>query len=65
MSYEYVKRTYNVDPKVGSWVTHTVTKRTGVIVREDKSQGHYVQVRFGEDKHALPCHPTELQYSLS
>jgi len=65
MTYDYVRRTYNVDPQVGHWVTHTITKKTGVIVREDKSAGHYVQVRFEGQKHAVPCHPTELQYSLS
>lgn len=63
--YDYVRRTYDVDPQVGLWVTHTVTGRKGVITREDKSAGHYVQVKFEGYKKALPCHPTELQYSIA
>ena len=62
MSYEYIKRTYPVDPKVGMRVRHKVTKRLGWIAREDRSAGHYVQVRFDGDTHALPCHPTEIDY---
>jgi hypothetical protein len=61
--YEYVRRAYGVDPTVGQRVRHTVTKRFGTIAREDKSQGQYVQVRFDGKKFALPCHPTELNYS--
>ena len=63
MQYEYVRRAYGVEPIVGQRVTHTVTRKSGVIAREDKSQGHYVQVRFDGQKHTLPCHPTELDYS--
>lgn len=63
MPYDYVRRTYSVDPKPGKTVTHTVTGKIGVITREDKSQGHYVQVRFAGQKHSLPCHPTELDYA--
>jgi actin-like ATPase involved in cell morphogenesis len=62
-SYEYVRRAYGVDPVVGQRVRHTVTKRFGTIVRENKSQGQHVQVRFDDKKFALPCHPTELNYS--
>lgn len=61
-SYEYVRRAYGVSPEIGARVQHTVTKRFGVIAREDKSQGHYVQVRFDGQKHRSPCHPTELDY---
>lgn len=63
MSYEYVKRAYNVSPEIGARVQHTVTKRYGVIAREDTSQGHYVQVRFDGWRHRMPCHPTELDYA--
>ncbi len=63
MAYDYVRRTYDVSPVIGGRVTHTVTKKSGVIAREDKSQGHYVQVRFDGMKHVLPCHPTELEYA--
>lgn len=62
MSYDYVKRTYGVEPKVGQKVKHAVTGRTGIVAREDKSAGHYVQVRFDDKRFALPCHPTELVY---
>src|SRR4051812_16587469 len=61
MGYDYVKRTYGVDLKVGQMVRHTVTGDSGVVAREKKSQGHYVQVRFGRRRFALPCHPTELE----
>lgn len=61
MAYEYVKKNYALQPIVGRCVQHTVTKRFGKIAREDRSQGHYVQVRFQDDRHALPCHPDELK----
>ena len=62
MSYDYIKRTYPVFPKVGERVRHTVTKVTGTIKRENKSQSHYVQVKFDGLNHLSPCHPTELEY---
>lgn len=65
MAYDYVRRSYDVNPVVGQRVTHTVTKESGLVAREDKSQGHYVQVRFDGRKHASPCHPTELVYHES
>lgn len=63
MSYEYVKRTYSVNPKVGLRVRHHETKRLGRITREDRGAAHYVQVRFDGDKHSLPCHPLALDYA--
>jgi hypothetical protein len=63
MSYDYIKRTYGVHPRVGARVQHTVTHRCGTIRREDKGVGHYVQVCFDGDKASLPCHPTELDYN--
>lgn len=59
MAYDYVRRTYGVDLKVGQMVRHTVTGNSGFVAREKKSQGHYVQVLFGFA--LLPCHPTELE----
>ena len=61
-TYDYVKRTYQVNPRVGGRVTHLLTKRSGTIVREKPSQGHYVMVKFDERKFPSPCHPTELDY---
>lgn len=63
MSYDYIKRAYATSPEVGARVRHTETNRNGVITRENRSQSHYVQVRFDGDKHSLPCHPTALDYS--
>ena len=60
--YDYVKRTYPVEPQVGARVTHQVTKRSGTIAREKASQAHYVMVRFDGQKFSSPCHPTELDY---
>lgn len=62
MSYEYVKRAYGHEPIPGNVVQHTVTKKFGQIARESPSQGHYVMVKFDGGKHALPCHPDELDY---
>ena len=62
MAYDYIKRMYGVQPVIGNRVRHTVTNREGVISREDKNQGHYVQVKFDGQKHSLPCHPDELRY---
>lgn len=63
MSYEYIKRTYSFVPKVGRRVRHTVTTNYGVICPEDRSQGHYVMVKFDGKKFSLPCHPGELEYN--
>lgn len=62
MAYEYIKRTYAVTPEIGGRVRHHVTNKEGTIAREDRSASHYVQVRFDGDAHALPCHPTEMDY---
>ncbi len=63
MSYDYIKRTYAFQPKVGRRVRHTVTENFGIITREDRSQGHYVQVRFDGQSFSKPCHPMELEYN--
>jgi hypothetical protein len=62
MAYEYVTRVYGVSPVVGQRVQHKETKRFGVVVREDRSRSHYVQVRFDGQNFALSCHPTALDY---
>lgn len=62
MAYDYIKRTYSFVPEIGSRVRHTETQREGIISREDKSAGHYVQVKFDGMNHARPCHPGELRY---
>lgn len=63
MAYEYIKRTYKFQPEIGRRVKHTVTKNEGVIAREDRSAGHYVQVRFDGRRFVSPCHPDELEYT--
>jgi hypothetical protein len=60
--YDYIKRTYPADPQVGGRVTHQVTKKSGTIARENKSQAHYVMVKFDGQKFSSPCHPTEFDY---
>jgi hypothetical protein len=62
MAYDYIKRSYKFQPEVGRRVRHTVMQDQGVIAREDKSAGHYVQVKFDGRKFASPCHPDELEY---
>lgn len=62
MSYDYIKRAYTFCPEIGKQVRHTVTGKVGVIRPEDRSQGHYVQVRFADRNFSLPCHPMELEY---
>lgn len=62
MSYDYVKKAYKFQPEIGRRVRHTETNGEGVIVREDRSAGHYVQVRFDGRKHGASCHPDALEY---
>lgn len=62
MSYDYVKRTYAVEPRVGERVRHKETEQVGTISRENPGQGHYVMVRFDGTTHPLPCHPMALDY---
>jgi hypothetical protein len=63
VSYDYVKRAYGVDPRIGARVQHTVTKRFGRIAREKASAAHYVNVIFDGLGFSKPCHPTELDYT--
>lgn len=62
MSYEYVRRTYGVNPVPGQRVRHQETGKLGVIVHENVSAAHYVHVRFDHLKFSLPCHPNALDY---
>lgn len=61
MTYDYVRRTYGVDPTVGDQVRHSVTRYDGVVTPENPSQAHYVMVRFGDRRFSSPCHPGELE----
>jgi hypothetical protein len=62
MSYDYIRRTYNVTPRVGQRVRHTETGKHGEVTREDPSAGHYVQVKFNGHIFVVPCHPLALEY---
>lgn len=63
MSYDYVRQAYGVNPVVGERVRHHTRRagKDGTIARE-RSPNHYVHVLFDGEKHALPCHPTEMDY---
>ena len=56
MAYEYIKRTYGVDPQVGRRITHY--GRPGQIVRPI-GDPQYLRVRFVGRKHADNVHPTD------
>lgn len=58
--YDYVRRTYGVDPIPGQRARFT-DGREGVIARR-QSYDNYVYVTFDGGKHAVPCHPTDLTY---
>lgn len=60
--YDYIRGYYDFKPIVGRRVMHDETRKEGVITREKRSHGHYVQVRFDGMKHSLPCHPSSLVY---
>lgn len=61
LAYGYVRRTYNVDPVPGHRVSHHVTGRQGTICTPH-AEDQYVHVRFDGDKHALRCHPMEIDF---
>lgn len=60
-AYAYIQKTYGLTFKVGQRVRHTVNGGSGMVTREDRSQSHYVQVRFDDRKFSVPCHPQELE----
>jgi hypothetical protein len=62
MSYGFIQGYYGLQFTPGLRVQHTVTKECGKVGREDRSQMHYVMVRFDGRKHASPCHPRELVF---
>lgn len=57
MSFEYIRRYYEVPAKRGGRVEWTTSKgvRTGTIT----SATNYVYVRFDDATHAVPIHPQE------
>jgi hypothetical protein len=63
--YEYVKRTYGVNPVIGSKVALCTDGRTptrrGVIVRK-RCYDNYVRVRFDGQSFDSPVHPLDLLY---
>lgn len=63
MNYDYIRQAYGVSYEVGERVQHTVTKRIGTVVREGRTNVHYVRVRFGSSTSKSRnsyCHPLEL-----
>lgn len=63
MAYDYIRRTYGVDPKVGRRIT--MDGKPGVIVRPKGDPAH-LQVRFDGQKHTVPVHPTwEVVYLIA
>lgn len=55
MAYDYIRRTYGVDPKVGQRIT--MGGRPGVIVRP-RGDPQYLRVRFDGQTHVSNVHPT-------
>lgn len=62
--YDYIRRTYGVDPVPGERAIFIEYKhRPEVVIQpEDPSMGHYVMARFPGQDHASPCHPKALEY---
>ena len=56
MAYEYIKRHYGVDPKIGQRITHY--GKPGQIVRP-VGDPQYLNVRFDGQKHTSNVHPTD------
>ena len=58
--YEYIRRTYGVDPQIGQRVT--VAGKSGTILRPI-GDPQYLRVRFDDRPFAVPVHPTwEITY---
>lgn len=64
MPYRYIERTYGTTFKPGDRVRHTVTGGVGEV-RPVRGDPQYYNVRFDGQKHALPCHPGELEAASS
>lgn len=60
MAYEYVRRIYGVDPKVGQRVSCD-----GLMGKIAPAEGdpQYVEVKFDGRDFTSPCHPTSLDYN--
>lgn len=65
MSYKYIRRCYCIDVPVGHYVQHVITGRFGIVMPENVSHGHYVQVQFEGDDFQSNCHPDELDYDVA
>lgn len=61
MAYEYVKKTYGVQPEPGMRVAIEYSKQTGTIARK-RHYTHYVFVKLDGHKHSRPYHPLDLIY---
>lgn len=62
MPYDYIRRTYGVDPKVGQAIT--MDGKLGTIIRPQGDPA-YLRVRFEGQKHAVNVHPTwEVDYTI-
>lgn len=55
MAYDYIRRTYNVDPVPSQRIT--MDGRPGTILRPS-GDPLYLRVRFDGQKHASNVHPT-------
>jgi hypothetical protein len=55
VTYDYIRRTYCVDPRVGQRIT--MDGRPGVIIRPQGDPA-YLRVRFDGQLHASNAHPT-------
>ncbi|HET8638122.1 MAG TPA: hypothetical protein VFL96_14835 [Acidobacteriaceae bacterium] len=55
MAYDYIRRTYGVEPQIGQRIT--MDGKPGVIVRP-QGDPQYLRVRFDGQKHVSNVHPT-------
>ncbi|SCM75412.1 conserved hypothetical protein [uncultured Pleomorphomonas sp.] len=60
MSYDYIRQAYGVVFEIGDRVQHASTLKVGTVVREGKTNKHYVRVRFAPNRRSY-CHPLELK----
>ncbi len=61
MAYDYIRRTYGVEPVIGQRIT--VNGRPGVIARP-QGDPQYLRVRFDGAKFLMDAHPTwEVDYA--
>jgi hypothetical protein len=55
MAYNYIRRAYSVDPRVGQRIT--MDGKPGTIIRP-QGDPQYLNVRFDGQKHGSNVHPT-------